>query len=66
MKNVLTLFILSLMLAACGASSSSKETTKSEETITEELIEKIDSQKKELNLLTQETLTEVDSLLESL
>ncbi|MFT6866745.1 MAG: PBP1b-binding outer membrane lipoprotein LpoB [Cyclobacteriaceae bacterium] len=65
MKNNLTIALLALILSACGGASNSNE-KQSESTFTDEIINNIDEQKNELIKTTDETLIEVDSLLENL
>lgn len=66
MKSLITVFACATILFSCGGGSSSQENTKSDEEIANEIIQTIDTQKEELSTSTEETLNEVDSLLENL
>ena len=66
MKRTFSILALILIISACGGSSSKESNAKSDEQISTEIIESIDSQKDELSKKTNETLTEVDSLLQNL
>lgn len=66
MKNVIPTLVLIVIMSACGGSPSSKESSKEDDQIAEEIIESIEKEKTILSEKTNETLSEVDSLLENL
>ncbi len=66
MKKIYSILVSLAFISACGSSTKPTESTKTDAEIADEIIKNIDDAKNDLINTTEETLTEVDSLLENL